>query len=75
VLATYLINGRYTSDPDDLGRYNTRNAGLLGERSAYNARVQVAVAASGDRAADVALLAELASQLSGPIAACMPYLD
>ena len=74
VLATYLINGRYTADPDELRRFNARNPGLMGERTAYLTRVQVSIRASSDRGADVAALRDLAARMQGPIISSMPYV-
>lgn len=73
VLATYLINGRFSADPDDFRRYNTRNPGLLGEQRAYLARLQVSVPGTGDRSADVAALRDLTARLCVPILESMPY--
>jgi exosortase len=72
VLATYVINGQYVTDVTASGGLNGRSVGLGAKRETYVARVQVSIQASGDRAADVALLCEFASLLRGPLAAMMP---
>jgi hypothetical protein len=75
VLATYMINGQYTQEAAAFRRYNTGAAGLLGERPAYLARLQVGVGASGDRAADLAALQDFVALAAEHVAALMPYWD
>ncbi len=74
VLAMYLINGRFSADPDSFRRYNARGAGLLGERRAYLARVQLSMNAGADRDADVAALHDLAGQLLPALRRVLPYM-
>lgn len=75
VLATYLINGRYSNDPDDFTRYNARDPGLFGDRKTYLTRVQISLTASADRESDVAALSDLAARLREPIASTMPHAE
>lgn len=75
VLATFLINGRFTSDVLQVNSYNTRNPGLLSRRDAYVARVQLSLKASGDRVADVALLSDFAEHSLPLITAAMPVVS
>ena len=73
VLATYMTNGRYVSDPAEFRSWNARNPGLLGERPAYLARVQLAALSTPDRAADLAALQDLMSAAATPVRALLPY--
>jgi hypothetical protein len=73
VLATYMANGRYASDPAEFRGWNARNPGLLGERPAYLARVQLATLSTPDRPADLAALQDLMSATAGPVRALLPY--
>lgn len=72
VLATYLFNGTYTNDDAVLTDANARTTGLFGGRAAYLARIQASLRATGDRAADVAILSDFLAQAIEPIAAAMP---
>lgn len=72
VLANYLINGRFVNDTAAANAYNARNPGLFSRQLAYVTRIQVAVQASGDRSADVALLSDFASRVFSVIERMMP---
>jgi hypothetical protein len=73
VLATYLTNGQYRDDPSSLGGYNSRQANPFGRGSAYLARIQIRMSATGDRDADLAALSDFASLLMEPVASLMPH--
>lgn len=73
VVATYMINGRFFSDPADLTRWHTRNPGLLGERPAYLTRIQLSM--SGRSEFQVEQMSDLLTQLTGPTADLMPYWE
>lgn len=75
VLATYVINGRYVKDPDEFARWNTRNPGLLGERPAYLARIQLVLQGTSDAEADLRLLGEFMPLIARPTLALMPYWE
>jgi hypothetical protein len=75
VLATYMINGAYSQDPDAFRDFNARSANLLGERPAYLARVQVALVAGADRRADLQLLEEFTALVADATARIMPYWE
>ena len=75
VLSTYMVNGRYVQDPDQLDQWNTRNSGLLGERPAYLARIQVSISSSGDPAADLDALRAFTALIAEPVAQVMPYWE
>lgn len=72
VLATYLLNGRYTNDKKVFNNFNARGPSLFGRRAAYAARVQLSMRATPDRAADLAVLQSFATGVLGPIRAMMP---
>lgn len=75
VLATYMINGRYTQDPDDLNRYNSRGADLFGQHRAYLTRIQVSMPARGEREQNVAMLREFTGLIAEPTTALMPFWE
>jgi len=75
VLATYVINGRYSQDEDEFRRYNARSPNPRGSRPPYLARIQVSLRTNGDREADLAALHELLGLVVGPTAELMPYWE
>jgi len=75
VLATFLINGHFSSDVSEANSYNTREPGILSRRDAYVARVQLSLRASADRAADVALLSDFAEHGLPLVMAAMPVIS
>lgn len=75
VVATFLINGRYSGDPADANSYNTRDAGIFMKREAYVARAQFSTRATGDDAADVRRLKSLAGGMLPLLSATMPVLE
>lgn len=75
VLATYIVNGHYVSDPTEPDRWNARSPLLFGERAAYLMRIQLSISCSADRAADVSALQQLMAGLATSAAAIVPYWD
>jgi EpsI family protein len=73
VLATYVVNGCYVRDPAALQRYNSRSPNLFEAQSSYQARIQVLVHNSGDRAADLAALQDFMTIAQRPVSMLMPY--
>jgi hypothetical protein len=73
VLASYLVNGRYTPDPGGAERYVTRS--VFGARPAYITRIQVTLTGGEDAEEDVVILREFMSAVAGAVAACMPYWE
>ncbi len=73
VLATYLINGRYSQDVAEFRNYNARNPNWSGDRPPYLARIQLSLRANGDRDADLAALRAFAAVVVEPTARMMPY--
>ena len=72
VLANYLLNGRFVDDTDLLSDFNARGLDLFGRQTAYVARIQVALSASGDADEDLAILSAFTGRIVEPIAAMMP---
>jgi hypothetical protein len=72
VLATDLVNGRYTPDPGGFQEYATRS--VFGRRAAYITRIQVTVT-GGAAAADDAVLRAFMALVAEPVAARMPYWE
>jgi EpsI family protein len=73
VLATYLINGRYSQDVAEFRNYNARSPNWSADRPPYLARIQVSLRANGDREADLAALRAFAAVVVEPTARMMPY--
>lgn len=72
VVAMYIVNGEFVSDTKVVNTYNTRGPSLFSAPRAYNTRIQIAVQATGDRAADTALLRDFAARIIDPIRSMMP---
>ena len=72
VLATYLINGEYRTDPAEGGGYTARSVGLFRQQAAYITRVQISVMASGQQGEDRKTLRNFTAQVMQPLAALMP---
>ena len=75
VLATYMVNGRFVYDPAAFRQYNARSPNLLGGRPAYLTRIHVSLVASGNQAADTAVLKEFVALVAEPTANMMPYWE
>lgn len=75
VLATYMVNGRFTHDPAAFRQYNARSPNLLRGRPAYLTRIHVSLVALGNQAADTAVLKEFMALVAEPTAKMMPYWE
>lgn len=75
VLATYLVNGRYTNDAANFTSWNQRRVDVFGvHQPAYLARVQVSMVGRPDES-ELPLLKDLTARLSIAVLDCMPELD
>lgn len=73
VLAVYLVNGTYRSDPEDYTRRAFHDP-LVSEGGApYVARLQISLMASKDRPADLDLLRDLTGRIAKALVTLMPY--
>jgi hypothetical protein len=72
VLASYLLNGRFTDERSSFTGYNERAPDLLGKRRPYVCRIQIASVATSDEEADFAALQEFAALVIEPIVTMMP---
>ncbi len=72
VMATFIINGRVVEDLTGANQFNVRRVNLLTRRTAYVARVQCALEASGDAEEDLRLLSDFGKTIIGPTLEIMP---
>lgn len=73
VLAVYLVNGAYRSDPEAYSRRAFHDPLVTESGAPYVARLQVSVPASGNRFADLDLLCDLTGRIAEALADLMPY--
>ena len=72
VMATFIINGRVAEDLAGVDELNARRANLFTRRTAYVARIQCALEASGDADEDLRLLSDFGRAVIGPALEIMP---
>ena len=71
-LASYIINGRYGSDPKS---YRFRMPNLFSSETGFVLRVEISMRRSRDREADVRSLLDLGSHVQAAILPLVPYLE
>lgn len=72
VLATYVVDGRFVNDPTVADNGDPHGLRWWREHATYGARVQVSMQTSGDKDADAALMAALASRLIEDLLPALP---